>query len=464
MNTYNGKPLVDGLVDEIEYVYKSDNRPWIIGYSGGKDSTTLTHLVYKMLSQLAPSERKKNVYIVSSDTLVENPLIKVYLDEMLDLLRVSAKRDGLPIIVKKVTPLPNNSFWANVIGRGFPTPRVNGSFRWCTDRLKIAPSGKYIESIIQEQKTEVVVLLGVRKAESAARKKRIEGRELLNHLLNRHETIKDAYVYPAIVSLTTEDVWDILMSNGRINAWGGDNSQLINLYKDADSGECPFAGFSSKEAQQQSCGQSRFGCWICTVVREDKSLNGFIRSGHRELIPLADFRKWLMSIRDIPEYREKKHRDGTVYRNANNELGFGPFTWEARQMILRKLLQTQKKIDYELITVDELRAIDQIWDEEQDLSRRVLVDLYYDETGVRLPWDELKKPVFDCQTCEELEKMARNEQVPMELIKGMIFKTNKTKYFSNTRVMRDALTKTVSQQWLQEAELVNAEEGLRDEN
>ncbi len=464
MNTYNGKPLVDGLVDEIEYVYKSDNRPWIIGYSGGKDSTTLTHLVYKMLSQLAPSERKKNVYIVSSDTLVENPLIKVYLDEMLDLLRVSAKRDGLPIIVKKVTPLPNNSFWANVIGRGFPTPRVNGSFRWCTDRLKIAPSGKYIESIIQEQKTEVVVLLGVRKAESAARKKRIEGRELLNHLLNRHETIKEAYVYPAIVSLTTEDVWDILMSNGRINAWGGDNSQLINLYKDADSGDCPFAGFSSKEAQQQSCGQSRFGCWICTVVREDKSLNGFIRSGHRELIPLADFRKWLMSIRDIPEYREKKHRDGTVYRNANNELGFGPFTWEARQMILRKLLQTQKKIDYELITVDELRAIDQIWDEEQDLSRRVLVDLYYDETGVRLPWDELKKPVFDCQTCEELEKMARNEQVPMELIKGMIFKTNKTKYFSNTRVMRDALTKTVSQQWLQEAELVNAEEGLRDEN
>lgn len=464
MTTYNGKPLVDGLIDEIEYVYKSDKRPWIIGYSGGKDSTTLTHLVYKMLDRLPPSERKKNVYIVSSDTLVENPLIKVYLDEMLDLLRTSAKRDNLPIIVKKVTPLPSNSFWANVIGRGFPTPRVNGSFRWCTDRLKIAPSGKYIESIIQEQKTEVVVLLGVRKAESAARKKRIEGRELLNHLLNRHETIKEAYVYPAIVSLTTEDVWDILMSNGRINAWGGDNSQLINLYKDADSGECPFAGFSSKEAQQQSCGKSRFGCWICTVVREDKSLNGFIRSGHRELIPLADFRKWLMSIRDIPEYREKKHRDGTVYRNANNEFGFGPFTWEARQMILRKLLQTQKDIDYELITIDELRAIDQIWDEEQDLSRRVLVDLYYDETGVRLPWDELKKPVFDSQTCEELESLARNEQVPMELIKGMIFKTNKTKYFSNTRVMRDALTKTVSQQWLQETELVNAEEGLRDEN
>lgn len=459
MSEYNGKPLVEGLLDEIEYVYKSDSRPWIIGYSGGKDSTTVVHLVYEMLKRLMPEDRKKEVYIVSSDTLVENPLIKVYLDEMLDLLRKASERDHLPIIVKKVTPDPNNSYWANVIGRGFPTPRVNGTFRWCTDRLKIAPSGKYIEQVIQEQKTEVIVLLGIRKAESSARKKRIEGRELLSHLLNRHETIKDAYVYPAIVTLTTDEVWDILMSNNRKNAWGGDNSQLISLYADADSGECPFAGFSSHEAQQQSCGQSRFGCWVCTVVREDKSLNGFIRSGHRELIPLAEFRTWLMSIRDIPEYREKKHRDGTVYRNANNELGVGPFTWEARQMILRQLLQTQKKINYELITIDELRSIDQIWDEEQDLSRRVLVDLYFEEMGIHLPWDDLKQPVFDMETQKELEKLAKEEHVPMELIKNMIFKTNKTKYFSNTRVLREALTKTVTQQWLQEEELVNAEEG-----
>lgn len=464
MNEYNGKPLVEGLLDEIEYVYQSDDRPWIIGYSGGKDSTTVVHLVYEMLKRLPPYRRTKKVHIVSSDTLVENPLIKQYLDGMLALLHQSADRDHLPIVVKKVTPDPGNSFWANVIGRGFPTPRVNGTFRWCTDRLKIAPSGKYIEQIIKEQKTEVVVLLGVRKAESAARKKRIEGRELISHLLNRHETINGAFVYPAIVSLTTDEVWDILMSNGMRNAWGGDNSQLVSLYADADSGECPFAGFSSKESQQQSCGQSRFGCWICTVVREDKSLNGFIRSGHRELIPLAEFRKWLMSIRDLPEYREKKHRDGTVYRNANNELSFGPFTWTARQMILRKLLQTQKRINYELITVDELRAIDQIWDEEQDLTRRVMVDLYYEETGEKLPWDDLKKPVFDAQTCEELEQLAREEQVPMELIKSMIFRTNSTKHYSNTRIMRDALTKTVTQQWLQEAELVNADEGLRNDN
>lgn len=400
---YSVDDIISDKLKEMKLVYQSDSRPWIIGYSGGKDSTVVVHLAYEMLHRLDPKDRKKDVYIVSSDTLVENPLIKIYLDEMLQKLREAAEKDRLPLHVVKVTPRPDNSFWANVIGRGFPTPRTNGTFRWCTDRLKIAPSGVFIEKIIKEQKTEVVVLLGVRKAESAARKKRIEGRELVDRLLNRHETIKDAYVYPAIVDLSTDDVWDILMSNNRKNAWGGNNSKLIELYAGADSGECPFAGFSSKESQQQSCGQSRFGCWVCTVVKEDKSLNGFIRSGHRELIPLAEFRRWLMEIRDIGTYREKKRRDGTVYRTANNDLGYGPFNWEARKMILRRLLETQKTINYELITEDELRAIDRIWDEEKDLSRRALVDLYYDVMGKRLPWDELKRPVFDTETCEMLK-------------------------------------------------------------
>lgn len=463
MDKYNDKPLEEGLLDEMEYVYKSDNRPWIIGYSGGKDSTLVVHLAYAMLKRLSPLDRKKDVHIVSSDTLVENPLIKIYLDDMLHLLEESAKRDQLPIIVKKVTPEPSTSYWANVIGRGFPTPRMNGTFRWCTDRLKIAPSGIYIENLIKEKKTEVVVLLGVRKAESAARKRRIEGRELLDRLLNRHETIKDAYVYPAIVALTTDEVWDILMSNHQKNAWGGDNGRLIDLYAGADSGECPFAGFSSKDRQQQSCGQSRFGCWVCTVVQDDKSLNGFIRSGHRELIPLAEFRKWLMSIRDLPDMREKKRRDGTVYKTANDEWGFGPFTWQARQQILRRLLQTQKKMNYELITQDELRAIDQIWDDELDISRRTLVELYYDEMGERLPWDKLKKPLFDTETYKKMKQYAAEFGVPMELLNTMIFRTNKNKFFSNTRILRNSLGKAVTQQWLQKEELVNAVEGNMDD-
>ena len=152
-----------------------------------------------MLLGLSPEERHKNVYIVSSDTLIENPLIKIYLSKMNELLGKAADRDKLPIKSAMVPPPANNSFWANVIGRGFPTPRMNGTFRWCTDRVKINPSGEYIQKVIDTEGKEVVVLLGVRKAESIARKRRIEGRELANRLLNRHETIQDAYVFNPIV-------------------------------------------------------------------------------------------------------------------------------------------------------------------------------------------------------------------------------------------------------------------------
>ncbi len=494
-NSYFNENTLEELIEEIKYVYKSDDRPWVIGYSGGKDSTTVVELVYKMLLGLDSDDRHKNVYIVSSDTLIENPLIKIYLSKMNDLLgqaadrdglpiksamvtpppnnsfwanvigrgfptprmngtfrwctdRQAADRDGLPIKSAMVTPPPNNSFWANVIGRGFPTPRMNGTFRWCTDRLKINPSGEYIQRVIDEEGKEVVVLLGVRKAESIARKRRIEGRELANRLLNRHETIQDAYVYNPIVELTTDDVWDVLLRcDGGRTPWGSDNSELVSLYADADSGECPFAGVHAG-GQTQSCGNSRFGCWVCTVVKEDKSLNGFIKSGHRELIPLAEFRSWLMSIRDNEEYREKKRRNGTVYRDKQGNMGFGPFNWKARKLILRKLLETQQVMGYELITLDELKAIDEIWDQELDLSRRVLVELYEEITGERLPWYDYKEPLIDNETVVELENLAQKNNVPEELIRNLLLSVYRNKNYSNQKILRDGIDRLLNQQWL----------------
>lgn len=448
-NSYFNENTLEELIDEIKYVYQSDDRPWVIGYSGGKDSTAVVELVYKMLKVLSENERKKDVYIVSSDTLIENPLIKIYLTKMNEMLGKAAQEDNLPLQSTMVKPPANNTFWANIIGRGFPTPRMNGTFRWCTDRLKINPSGEFIQNLIKTSGKEVVVLLGVRKDESIARKRRIEGREIANRLLNRHETITDAYVYNPIVELTTDDVWDVLLRlDGGKTPWGSDNGELVQLYAGADSGECPFAGISSGDGQKQSCGSSRFGCWVCTVVKEDKSLNGFIRSGYRELIPLAEFRKWLMDQRDLPENRETKRRNGTVYETKNGEMGFGPFTWEARQMILKELIKTQQKMGYELITVEELKAIDEIWDEELDLSRRTLVELYHDETGVKLPWYDYKEELIDKESIEQIEHYAKEYDVPFELIRNMLLSAYKNKNFSNPKIIRDGLDKLLKQQWL----------------
>ncbi len=457
-NSYFNENTLEELIEEIQCVYRSDNRPWVIGYSGGKDSTTVVELVYKMLQTLPDWQRHKKVYIVSSDTRIENPLIKIYLNKMNELIGQAAERDGLPIVSTMVMPPANNSFWANVIGRGFPTPRVNGTFRWCTDRLKINPSADYIREVIKKEGNEVVVLLGVRKAESIARKRRIEGRELANRLMNRHETIQDAYVYNPIVELTTDDVWDVLLRlDGGETPWGSNNNELVSLYADADSGECPFAGLHAG-GQTQSCGNSRFGCWVCTVVKEDKSLNGFIRSGHRELIPLSKFRSWLMSIRDDDDKREKKRRNGTVYETKDGQMGYGPFTWEARQLILTKLIETQQRMGYELITVEELKAIDEIWDAELDLSRRTLVELYEKLTGVKLPWYQYKEPLIDAETVAELERLAEENDVPFDLVRNIILSVNYNKNFSNQKIMKEALERLLNQQWLHHAALKEIED------
>ena len=63
------------IYDEIKKLYQSDDRPWILGFSGGKDSTCMAQLVWNAIAQLEEEKRKKEIYIIGCDTLVESPKI-----------------------------------------------------------------------------------------------------------------------------------------------------------------------------------------------------------------------------------------------------------------------------------------------------------------------------------------------------------------------------------------------------
>lgn len=71
---FAGRSLAE-FVAEVQRVYCADKRPWVIGYSGGKDSSAVITLVYLALLGLPPELRSKDVYLVSSDTLVETPVV-----------------------------------------------------------------------------------------------------------------------------------------------------------------------------------------------------------------------------------------------------------------------------------------------------------------------------------------------------------------------------------------------------
>jgi len=355
----------------MKQLYLHDNRPWIIGFSGGKDSTCVTQMVYNMLKGLSAKERAKEVHILSSDTLVESPVIETRIKKIHKKIEKQAKKDKLPIKTQILRPDLNDSFWVNLIGRGYPSP--NRWFRWCTDRLKINPMNQYTLEQVKEN-GEVIIVLGARKKESASRAQTMKKYEIKDFKLRKH-AIPSAFVYAPIEDWDHKDVWIYLLQVH--SPWGDNNRDLVTLYRKADE-ECPLVIDKSTPA----CGGSRFGCWVCTVVERDRAIEGLIEDGETWLQPLLDFRNWLKEIRNDPHKRDQIRKgdkrkkmiadffgrefEGSIHRNHKI---LGPFTFETRHEIFKKLVNLQKKFNNKnltLISPEEIKAIETLWIYEGD--------------------------------------------------------------------------------------------------
>ena len=341
-----------------EYLSETQHYPWIVTFSGGKDSTLVAHLVFDMLLSLPPMLRTRQVFFVSNDTLVESPLVVKHMRSALAEILHAAEIFRLPVSGDITVPKLQDTFWTLLIGKGYPTP--NRSMRWCTDRLKIQPTSSYILQKVNEN-GKAIIVLGVRKDESATRKASIESHQNLeNSNLTPHSDLKNALVYRPIVDLSTDDVWEFLAANDP--PWGGAHSDLIKLYREAAGGECPIV-LSQEEAPGCGTNSSRFGCWTCTVVNKDRSLQGFVDAGKTEFAPLIEYRNWLVDIRNKPEYRQAERRNGKLTFKSGKHIP-GPFTIKARQEMLAKLLDVQAAFGEELISQDEIDLIKQIWTED----------------------------------------------------------------------------------------------------
>lgn len=459
MSCEDNFPEFEDIINEMTYVYKHDDRPWLIGYSGGKDSSLLVMLVIETVLRLPEYLRKKKIFIVTSDTGVENPIVKRYMHSSSEKINQFSQQVHANIRADIIYPDVSQSYWSLVIGLGYPTPEPPG-FRWCTERLKIMPMNRYTNRIIEEN-GEVILLLGVRKAESIARNRSITAREIEGKLLTPHSDIDGAYVYNPLTEIKNERVWSYLLKNNGISPWNVDMKYLFSLYQGEDMGEEQSVIGQIDKDKIPVTGNSRFGCWCCTIVKEDKSLQNFIDHGSKELVPLRDFRNWLVSIRQDPKFRDNKRRNGKVYVKNNGEYGFGPFKLEARYEILRRLLQLQRDTGFELITIDELKNIDTLWDQEGDLTRRKLVEIYYDVFDVRLPWDKYKKPLYSDEIVERIRQTAESADIPFELITKLIVSINDNKYIARSSKMQKEFDRLINQEWVH---FEKVQVGLKDEN
>ena len=332
--------------------------PWIVAYSGGRDSTLLLHLVWETAAAVPPGEPRRPIYVVSNDTLVESPLVIRHLRQSLDVIGEAARKADLPLTVRLTEPCIDQTFWVNVIGRGYIPPTRN--FRWCTDRMKIAPTNGLIQRLVMTHE-RAVLLVGTRKSESQNRSRAMTRRGVTAATMNPHDTIPNCRMFAPLADLGDDDVWKILMQ--RKPPWGRSHRDLITLYRNAGGGECPLV-LSKEDAP--SCGTTspRFGCWTCTVVQKDKSMRGLIDSGHEDeekLEALAEFREWLIELREDDHNRLPVRRDGRSKLREDGTRVHGPFTLEVRKDILDHLRTLETRIGETLILPAEIEVIDDVW-------------------------------------------------------------------------------------------------------
>lgn len=393
--------VIDEILDQYMYADSTD-RPWIIGFSGGKDSTVLLTLVWLALRKIkenivTPFQLRRPIYVVCNDTMVENPIISTYVDEVLNQIEKQAREEDMPIFVRKTIPKLEDSFWVNVIGKGYPVP--NTAFRWCTEKMKIKPTARFITEQVDEC-GEAIILIGTRKAESATRARSIKKHEIHGQRLTHHTILRNTYVYAPIKELLLEEVWYII--NAIPCPWGFDNKVLFNIYMDAsaDDYECPTV---VTDKSHGSCGQSRFGCWVCTVVKDDKSMRSLINNGREWMQPLYDFRIELDRDRNIIENRMPFRRDG---RRAVNDMG--TYTFKYRAKILKGLLEVQHKLqEYDsqikLISDQELIAIQVNWYRDFNFGYSVS-DIYNSIYNTSLAMNENSKNKLEADLMREVCK------------------------------------------------------------
>ena len=352
---------------------KTHSDPWIVAYSGGKDSTLLLQLVWEAIAELPTEQRHRQIHVIANDTLVESPVIIKHLRNSLAQIQEAASHQGLPLTTHLSEPSTDQTFWVNVIGRGYIPPTRN--FRWCTDRMKIQPTNRLIEGILHQHK-RTVLLVGTRRSESSNRGNAMKKRGVSANNMNPHTSIKNCRMFAPLADLVDNDVWMVLMQ--RRPPWGGTHRNLITVYRNAGGGECPLV-LSKEDAP--SCGTTspRFGCWTCTVVNKDRSMTGTIDSGHpdqQKLERLSAFREELIELREDNANRSEFRRNGRTKKRDDGTKVYGPFTLQVRQNILEKLHLLEEANGEQLISTSELNVIQEIWrhDKIQDDGRQAIIN------------------------------------------------------------------------------------------
>ena len=333
----DSKRKIEQIKSEIKNAYWNTQTPWVITYSGGKDSTMTTQIVLETIAE-QKKKPKKEIHILYADTRVEPPPVVNNAKIFLKKIGSWAKEKNLPVRTKILYPKLKDRFFVLMLGKGYLPP--TRYFRWCTERLKVRPIKNYIREILKKY-GGCVVLLGMRLKESATRDKGLKKRGYSKWM--PFEGVKGATIYAPILELTIEDIWNYLLENEP--PWGMDNRLLRTLYTSENTDHSLF------------CGRIRFGCWVCTVVKEDRCTERLSQiPGWEWLKNFLKYRDLMLKTRDKAENR--------VWRRINGRSYLGPFNLKARKFLYKELKKLEDKLGQRVLSEDEEEMIYNLWEGE----------------------------------------------------------------------------------------------------
>jgi len=384
LDVYRDIPLSQKIKEAsnmIRKYYIEDERPFVLAYSGGKDSNALLYLAMNTLLEMQKDELelKKEISVVTSNTMAELPPMLRQIKKSLNEIKKFAQKNKLPVKVYEVLPKVKNTLNVQFLGVGMPPP--NGSFRWCTDKLKKLPSDNFIVKHYKGKKG-FITLTGSRRAESFDRASALVNASRAGTDLKFNSRYVEASNLTPIEHWTVKDVWSYLfMQNNSIT----DMTFLWDLYSDAsgkESSECSFVGAGGKEIDEGKigCGVSRFGCWQCFIVRgEDKALGGLLKSGYKNIDLYVEYRNWFWNltqqgwhnVRDV--YRHDTFGRKMYLKGGMQNPKFGMTQARGLRLAIRmasfkRIIKLQSKVKDTLITLDEIIEIQRRWLYEGDLN------------------------------------------------------------------------------------------------
>ncbi len=447
------KELIDGLIVTIQNLYLADEIPWMIGYSGGKDSTAAVQLVWLAIEKLPREQRTKKIHVMNTDTLVESPVVSKWVEKSLKQMKALAEEKDLPFVPERLIPDYNNTFWVNLIGRGYPFPRMK--YRWCTDRLKIQPVNNFIKNKIAEH-GEIILVLGTRKQESSRRNRTMTNLEKkrVRELLSPNPTLANELVFSPMEDWSDDDVWAFLMQYK--NPWGYSNMDLMTMYRGATAdNECPL----QVDKSAPTCGKSRFGCWVCTMVEKDKSMEAMIANDQEKewMSALLEFRNEFGNEEGDRERRSFRRMKGNLQGNYG-KLFHGPYKKEVREGWLRRLLEIQKDINengpeeftnLELICIPELQAIRRIWVNDKHEFDDTVPKIYEEVIGKKFVDPEwIHNDNFESEEWKILKEICETSYADEELVFEMMYTLidieNKSTGLNQRKGILDAIDSTIS--------------------